>query len=121
MEMVTSEPPPMAGQAGCLQGQDHSAATHPSSSHARRSLIRSETVQSMFSPTTTTTPPVAGTCCDDLFTARSQGRARSPQLLLLHRLSRGHVAMIYLQVGNRAEQGLPNYYYYTACRGDMLR
>ncbi|KAG8296094.1 hypothetical protein J6590_065081 [Homalodisca vitripennis] len=30
----------MAGQAGCLQGQDRSAATHPSSSHARRCLIR---------------------------------------------------------------------------------
>ncbi|KAG8284697.1 hypothetical protein J6590_097376, partial [Homalodisca vitripennis] len=37
---VTSEPPPMAGQAGCLQGQDRSAVTHPSSSHARRCLIR---------------------------------------------------------------------------------
>ncbi|KAG8269697.1 hypothetical protein J6590_101911 [Homalodisca vitripennis] len=33
---VTSEPPQMAGQAGCLQGQDRSAVTHPSSSHARR-------------------------------------------------------------------------------------
>ncbi|KAG8296654.1 hypothetical protein J6590_051634 [Homalodisca vitripennis] len=30
---VTSEPQPMAGQAGCLQGQDHSAVTHPSSSY----------------------------------------------------------------------------------------
>ncbi|KAG8262804.1 hypothetical protein J6590_046223 [Homalodisca vitripennis] len=29
----------MVGQAGCLQGQDHSAVTHPSSSHARRCLI----------------------------------------------------------------------------------
>ncbi|KAG8282493.1 hypothetical protein J6590_036460 [Homalodisca vitripennis] len=29
----------MAGQAGCLQGQGHSAVTHPSSSHARRRLI----------------------------------------------------------------------------------
>ncbi|KAG8316500.1 hypothetical protein J6590_049624 [Homalodisca vitripennis] len=38
--MVTSEPPPMAGQAGCLQGQGRSAVTHPSSSHARRCLIR---------------------------------------------------------------------------------
>ncbi|KAG8308782.1 hypothetical protein J6590_101733, partial [Homalodisca vitripennis] len=37
---VTSEPPPTAGQAGCLQGQDHSAVTHPSSSHARRCLIQ---------------------------------------------------------------------------------
>ncbi|KAG8329882.1 hypothetical protein J6590_076909 [Homalodisca vitripennis] len=26
---VTSEPPSMAGQAGCLQGQDRSAVTHP--------------------------------------------------------------------------------------------
>ncbi|KAG8316479.1 hypothetical protein J6590_049603 [Homalodisca vitripennis] len=32
---VTSKPPPMAGQAGCLQGQDRSAVNHPSSSHAR--------------------------------------------------------------------------------------
>ncbi|KAG8262689.1 hypothetical protein J6590_049237 [Homalodisca vitripennis] len=37
---VTSEPPPMVGQAGCLQGQDRSAVTHPSSSHSRRCLIR---------------------------------------------------------------------------------
>ncbi|KAG8316486.1 hypothetical protein J6590_049610 [Homalodisca vitripennis] len=29
----------MAGQAGCLQGQDRSAVNHPSSSHARRCLI----------------------------------------------------------------------------------
>ncbi|KAG8321612.1 hypothetical protein J6590_043197 [Homalodisca vitripennis] len=36
---VTSEPPPMAGQAGCLQGQDRSAVTYPSRSHARRCLI----------------------------------------------------------------------------------
>ncbi|KAG8320011.1 hypothetical protein J6590_078943 [Homalodisca vitripennis] len=36
---VTSEPPPTAGQAGCLQGQDRSAVTHPSSSHARHCLI----------------------------------------------------------------------------------
>ncbi|KAG8256251.1 hypothetical protein J6590_072916 [Homalodisca vitripennis] len=33
---VTFEPPPMAGQAGRLQGQDRSAVTYPSSSHARR-------------------------------------------------------------------------------------
>ncbi|KAG8269172.1 hypothetical protein J6590_004467 [Homalodisca vitripennis] len=33
---VTSEPPPMAGQAGRLQGQDRLAVTCPSSSHARR-------------------------------------------------------------------------------------
>ncbi|KAG8242076.1 hypothetical protein J6590_072970 [Homalodisca vitripennis] len=38
---VTSTPPPVAGQAGCLQGQDRTKVTHPSSSHARRSLIRS--------------------------------------------------------------------------------
>ncbi|KAG8321563.1 hypothetical protein J6590_044394 [Homalodisca vitripennis] len=37
---VTSEPPPTVGQAGCLQGQGRSAVTHPSSSHARRYLIR---------------------------------------------------------------------------------
>ncbi|KAG8262272.1 hypothetical protein J6590_055478 [Homalodisca vitripennis] len=36
---VTSEPPQMAGKAGCLQGQDRLAVTHPSSSHARRCLI----------------------------------------------------------------------------------
>ncbi|KAG8318823.1 hypothetical protein J6590_104876, partial [Homalodisca vitripennis] len=36
---VTSEPPPMAGQAGRLQGQDRSAVTCPSSNHARRCLI----------------------------------------------------------------------------------
>ncbi|KAG8263702.1 hypothetical protein J6590_027635 [Homalodisca vitripennis] len=36
---MTSEPPPMAGQAGYLQGKDRSAVTHPSSSHARRCLI----------------------------------------------------------------------------------
>ncbi|KAG8318386.1 hypothetical protein J6590_006702 [Homalodisca vitripennis] len=36
---VTSEPPTMAGQTGRLQGQDRSAATHPSSSHALRCLI----------------------------------------------------------------------------------
>ncbi|KAG8302376.1 hypothetical protein J6590_034689 [Homalodisca vitripennis] len=36
----TSEPTPMAGQAGCLQGQDRSAVTHPSSSHARRCLTQ---------------------------------------------------------------------------------
>ncbi|KAG8302822.1 hypothetical protein J6590_025100 [Homalodisca vitripennis] len=36
---VTSEPLPIAGQAGCLLGQDRSAVTHPSSSHARRCLI----------------------------------------------------------------------------------
>ncbi|KAG8320205.1 hypothetical protein J6590_074367 [Homalodisca vitripennis] len=38
-EQVTSEPPPMAGQAGRLQGQDRSVVTCPSSSHARRCLI----------------------------------------------------------------------------------
>ncbi|KAG8304731.1 hypothetical protein J6590_086893 [Homalodisca vitripennis] len=37
---VTYEPPPMVGQAGCLQGLDLSAVTHPSSSHARRCLIQ---------------------------------------------------------------------------------
>ncbi|KAG8277893.1 hypothetical protein J6590_033426 [Homalodisca vitripennis] len=37
---VTSEPPPTVGQLDCLQGQDRSAVTHPSSSHARRCLIR---------------------------------------------------------------------------------
>ncbi|KAG8277948.1 hypothetical protein J6590_031996 [Homalodisca vitripennis] len=36
---VTSEPPPMAGQAGCLQGPDRSAVTNPSSSNARRRLM----------------------------------------------------------------------------------
>ncbi|KAG8262468.1 hypothetical protein J6590_052113 [Homalodisca vitripennis] len=36
---VTSEPPPTTGQAECFQGQDRSAVTHPSSSHARRCLI----------------------------------------------------------------------------------
>ncbi|KAG8249375.1 hypothetical protein J6590_019662 [Homalodisca vitripennis] len=36
---VTSVPPPMAGQAGCLQGQGRSAVTHPSSSHVRRCLV----------------------------------------------------------------------------------
>ncbi|KAG8270345.1 hypothetical protein J6590_087434 [Homalodisca vitripennis] len=36
---VTSEPPPMAGQTGRLQGQDRSEVTCPSSSHARRCLI----------------------------------------------------------------------------------
>ncbi|KAG8304982.1 hypothetical protein J6590_081094 [Homalodisca vitripennis] len=30
---VTYEPPPIVGQAGCLQGLDLSAVTHPSSSH----------------------------------------------------------------------------------------
>ncbi|KAG8331618.1 hypothetical protein J6590_037079 [Homalodisca vitripennis] len=29
----------MAGQAGCLQGQDRSAVTHPRSSQAQRCLI----------------------------------------------------------------------------------
>ncbi|KAG8285000.1 hypothetical protein J6590_090386 [Homalodisca vitripennis] len=33
---VTSKPPPKAGQASCLQGLDHSAVTHPSSSLAQR-------------------------------------------------------------------------------------
>ncbi|KAG8241312.1 hypothetical protein J6590_089002 [Homalodisca vitripennis] len=33
---VTSETPPTTGKAGCLQGQDRSAVTHPSSIHARR-------------------------------------------------------------------------------------
>ncbi|KAG8259435.1 hypothetical protein J6590_014904, partial [Homalodisca vitripennis] len=37
---VTFEPPPTAGQAGCLQGQDHSAVTHPSSSHVWLCFIR---------------------------------------------------------------------------------
>ncbi|KAG8336634.1 hypothetical protein J6590_041003 [Homalodisca vitripennis] len=37
---LTSEPPPTAGQAGFLQGQDRSAVTHRSSSHARCCLIR---------------------------------------------------------------------------------
>ncbi|KAG8334354.1 hypothetical protein J6590_092350 [Homalodisca vitripennis] len=37
--LVTSEPPPMVGQAGRLQGQDRSAFTYPSSGHARRCLI----------------------------------------------------------------------------------
>ncbi|KAG8280271.1 hypothetical protein J6590_085361 [Homalodisca vitripennis] len=37
---VTYEPPQMVGQAGCLQGLDLSAVTHPSSSHARRCLIQ---------------------------------------------------------------------------------
>ncbi|KAG8281272.1 hypothetical protein J6590_062188 [Homalodisca vitripennis] len=36
---VISKPQPIAGQASCLQGQDRSAVTHLSSSHARRSLI----------------------------------------------------------------------------------
>ncbi|KAG8300238.1 hypothetical protein J6590_080667 [Homalodisca vitripennis] len=36
---VTSEPPPMTGQVDCSQGQDRSAVTHPSSSHARRYVI----------------------------------------------------------------------------------
>ncbi|KAG8278384.1 hypothetical protein J6590_021285 [Homalodisca vitripennis] len=36
---VTSEPPPMAGQAGRLQGQDRTAVACPSSGHARRCLI----------------------------------------------------------------------------------
>ncbi|KAG8269021.1 response to oxidative stress [Homalodisca vitripennis] len=39
---ATSEPPPMAGQAGCLQGQDRSAVTHPSSSHARLQTAENE-------------------------------------------------------------------------------
>ncbi|KAG8305330.1 hypothetical protein J6590_072036 [Homalodisca vitripennis] len=29
----------MTGQAGCLQGQDRLAVTHPSSSHVQRCLI----------------------------------------------------------------------------------
>ncbi|KAG8328433.1 hypothetical protein J6590_001102 [Homalodisca vitripennis] len=37
---VTSQPPPMVGQASCMQGQDRSAVTHLSSSHARHCLIR---------------------------------------------------------------------------------
>ncbi|KAG8274107.1 hypothetical protein J6590_008255 [Homalodisca vitripennis] len=37
---VTSESPPMAGQAGYLQRQDRSAVTHPSSNHTRRCFIR---------------------------------------------------------------------------------
>ncbi|KAG8245078.1 hypothetical protein J6590_009155 [Homalodisca vitripennis] len=36
---VASEPPPMTGQAGCLQGQDRLNGHHPSSSHTRRCLI----------------------------------------------------------------------------------
>ncbi|KAG8295996.1 hypothetical protein J6590_067585 [Homalodisca vitripennis] len=36
--LKASEPPPMAGQAGCLQGQDRSAIIHTSSSHAQRCL-----------------------------------------------------------------------------------
>ncbi|KAG8254201.1 hypothetical protein J6590_011894 [Homalodisca vitripennis] len=35
---VTSEPPPIAGQADGLQGQDRSTVTYPSSSHSRRCL-----------------------------------------------------------------------------------
>ncbi|KAG8324264.1 hypothetical protein J6590_096360 [Homalodisca vitripennis] len=31
---VTSEPPTMDGQADCLEGQERSAVTHPSISHA---------------------------------------------------------------------------------------
>ncbi|KAG8293247.1 hypothetical protein J6590_023410 [Homalodisca vitripennis] len=38
-QQVTSEPPPVAGQAGCQQGQDRLAVTHPSSSHARRCAL----------------------------------------------------------------------------------
>ncbi|KAG8260919.1 Regulator of telomere elongation helicase 1 [Homalodisca vitripennis] len=44
---VTSEPPPTAGQAGCLQGQDRSAVTHLSSSHTRRSAGK-ETVTALL-------------------------------------------------------------------------
>ncbi|KAG8331439.1 hypothetical protein J6590_042209 [Homalodisca vitripennis] len=36
---MTSESPPMTGQTGCLQGQDRSAVTYPSSSHARHCFI----------------------------------------------------------------------------------
>ncbi|KAG8261547.1 hypothetical protein J6590_070457 [Homalodisca vitripennis] len=36
---VTLEPPPMAEQVGCSQGQDCSAVTHPSSSLVERCLI----------------------------------------------------------------------------------
>ncbi|KAG8245460.1 hypothetical protein J6590_105666 [Homalodisca vitripennis] len=36
---VTYEPPTVAGQAGCLQGQDRLAVTHPSNSHTRCCLI----------------------------------------------------------------------------------
>ncbi|KAG8274027.1 hypothetical protein J6590_008154 [Homalodisca vitripennis] len=35
---VTSEPPPMAGQAGCLQGQDRSAG-QPSKQQPRSTLL----------------------------------------------------------------------------------
>ncbi|KAG8319866.1 hypothetical protein J6590_082499 [Homalodisca vitripennis] len=35
---LTSEPPPIAGQAGCSQGQDRPSVTHPSSGHALRCL-----------------------------------------------------------------------------------
>ncbi|KAG8320188.1 hypothetical protein J6590_075002 [Homalodisca vitripennis] len=40
VKTVTSETPLMAGQTGCLQGQNRSAVTHPCSSHARRYWIR---------------------------------------------------------------------------------
>ncbi|KAG8303072.1 hypothetical protein J6590_018533 [Homalodisca vitripennis] len=33
------QPPPIAGQTSCLQGQDRLAFTHPSSSHDRRNHI----------------------------------------------------------------------------------
>ncbi|KAG8311492.1 hypothetical protein J6590_042358 [Homalodisca vitripennis] len=37
--MVTSVPSPTAWQASCLQGQDRSEVSHPSSSHVRRCVI----------------------------------------------------------------------------------
>ncbi|KAG8335583.1 hypothetical protein J6590_064293 [Homalodisca vitripennis] len=43
----------MVGQAGCLQGLDLSAVTHPSSSHARRCLIRVFHLDSVKEPVIT--------------------------------------------------------------------
>ncbi|KAG8334913.1 hypothetical protein J6590_080041 [Homalodisca vitripennis] len=37
--MVTSKPPTTARQTDCLQGQDSSVVTHPSSSLPRRCLV----------------------------------------------------------------------------------
>ncbi|KAG8322221.1 hypothetical protein J6590_028292 [Homalodisca vitripennis] len=37
----------MVGQTGCLQGQDRSAVTHPSSSHARRYRRIRESLEGM--------------------------------------------------------------------------
>ncbi|KAG8331684.1 hypothetical protein J6590_035638 [Homalodisca vitripennis] len=39
-DQVTSEPPAMAGQASCFQGQDRSAVTHPSSNHAQKLITQ---------------------------------------------------------------------------------